>query len=57
MSERDEILARIERLRAEVAELEGNIPAHSTSIGHIDRIEKHEDEVEALERQLASLNK
>ena len=56
MSERDEILARIEKLRAEVAELEGNIPAHSTSIGHIARIEGLEDEIEVLEAELASLN-
>ena len=56
MSERDEILARIEKLRAEAAELEGNIPAHSTSIGHIARIEGLEDEIEVLEGELASLN-
>jgi chromosome segregation ATPase len=56
MSERDEIIASIEKLRAEVAELEANIPAHSTSISHITQIEELEDEIEVLERELASLN-
>jgi polyhydroxyalkanoate synthesis regulator phasin len=56
VSERDEIIARIDGLRAEVAELEGNFPAHSTSISHIAHIEELEDQIEALEKELASLN-
>ncbi len=55
MSEREDIFARIEELRAEIAELESNIPAHSTPISHIVRIEELEDGIEALERELASL--
>ena len=43
MSEREDIFARIEELRAEIAELESNIPAHSTPISHIVRIEELED--------------
>ncbi len=55
MSEREQIIARIESLRAEVAELESNIPAHSTSISHVAQIEELEDEIEELERVLNSL--
>lgn len=55
MSERERLIARIDGLRAEVAELESNIPAHSTSISHIVQIEELEDEIEVLERELASL--
>jgi len=55
MVEQEEIIARIEVLRAEVAELESNIPAHSTSISHIAQIEGLEDEIEELERVLNSL--
>ena len=55
MGEREEIIARIEVLRAEVAELESNIPAHSTSISHIAQIEELEDEIEELERALNAL--
>lgn len=56
MSEREQIIARIEALRAEVAELESNMPAHSTPISLISRLEELEDEIEVLERELASLN-
>ena len=55
MDEREEMIARIEVLRAEVAELESNIPAHSTSISHIAQIEELEDEIEELERALNAL--
>ncbi|MCK5653258.1 MAG: hypothetical protein KAJ42_17855 [Gemmatimonadetes bacterium] len=56
MSEREAIVARITKLRTDLAELENNIPAHSTSIRHIAQIEKLEDEIEALEREMASLS-
>ena len=56
MPEREEIIARIEELRARLEELNDSIPAHSSTIYHIAQIEDIEEELEALERELLSLN-
>lgn len=56
MSEREEIIARIEELQVRLKELNDSIPAHSSTIYHIAQIEEVEDELEALERELATIN-
>lgn len=44
---------RLEQLKAERDELEKAMPAHSLKPSHLARIEELEDEIEALEKQLA----
>ena len=53
MSEREEVIARIEELQVRLKELNDSIPAHSSTIFHIAQIEEVEDEIEALEAQLS----
>lgn len=42
---------RIRQLRAQLEELKSSVPAHSSSIHHIARMEELEEEIERLEGQ------
>lgn len=52
MNKRDELTAKIERLREELRELNASLPAHSVRPHQLMRIEEIEEEIEALEGEL-----
>ena len=51
---REDLEAKLEQLRATLAEREASIPAHSIRPHQLIQIEELEDEIGALERRLKS---
>jgi polyhydroxyalkanoate synthesis regulator phasin len=55
VNKRDELTAKIERLKQELRELNASLPAHSVRPHQLIRIEELEEEIEALEGELKGL--
>ena len=51
-----EISAEIDRLKADLGEARAALPAHSVRPWQLQRVEDLEEEIEALVRELKSLN-
>jgi len=53
----DKLNAQLDHLRKEYAEVEASLPKHSVPASMLIRLEELEDQIAALEKQIAAANK